>query len=171
MFNRKQYYNEYYLQHNRMSQVNMGIPYYQGSPYPNFPAQMQSSNFQPQPPIQPYYQSNVGWNYQHSSYPYPNANPYLGGKSSVQSLFQNPLEPKDPYAQHMQMNNPMNYNPYPRPNMIPKPNGGIGNIMSSFKGQDGNFDLNKMMNTAGQMMNAVSQVSSMIKGLGGMFKV
>jgi hypothetical protein len=65
----------------------------------------------------------------------------------------------------------MNYNPYPKMNTVPRPNGGLGTIMNSFKGQDGNIDINKMMNTAGQMMNAVSQVSAMVKGLGGMFKV
>jgi len=43
--------------------------------------------------------------------------------------------------------------------------------MNSFKTQDGTFDVNKMVDTAGQMMNAVTQVSSMVKGLGGMFKV
>jgi len=30
--------------------------------------------------------------------------------------------------------------------------------------------LNKMVDTAGQMVNAVSQVSSVVKGFGGMFK-
>jgi len=43
--------------------------------------------------------------------------------------------------------------------------------MNSFKGQDGSLDINKMVDTAGTMMNAVSQVSSMVKGLGGIIKV
>ncbi len=44
-------------------------------------------------------------------------------------------------------------------------------ILNSFKSQDGTVDINKMVNTAGQMMNAVTQVSSLVKGFGGMFKV
>ncbi|AEH53575.1 conserved hypothetical protein [Heyndrickxia coagulans 2-6] len=41
--------------------------------------------------------------------------------------------------------------------------------MNSFKSQDGSIDFNKMVNTAGQMINAINQVSSMVKGLGGLF--
>jgi hypothetical protein len=42
--------------------------------------------------------------------------------------------------------------------------------MNSFKSQDGTVDVNKMVNTAGQMVNAVTQVSSIVKGIGGIFK-
>jgi hypothetical protein len=55
--------------------------------------------------------------------------------------------------------------------MLPKQPGGMNSLMNSFKSQDGSVDFNKMMNTAGQMMNAVTQVTSLVKGLGGMFKV
>jgi hypothetical protein len=61
-------------------------------------------------------------------------------------------------------------NPYPKQNAIPKNPGGMQSFMNSFKSQDGSVDFNKMMNTAGQMMNAVSQVSSLVKGFGGIFK-
>jgi hypothetical protein len=54
---------------------------------------------------------------------------------------------------------------------MPKQPGGMNSLMNSFKSQDGSVDFNKMMNTAGQMMNAVTQVTSLVKGLGGMFKV
>lgn len=168
MFSHEQYLNGYYQQQNRINHLNMGNPYYPVTSYPNFPAQYQNPYFQQQAGIPPYYSMGNPQTVPYQN-PYPSA--YLN-KNHVQSIFQNPLEPKDPYASHMQMiNYPMNYNPYPKPNMIPKPNGGFGTIMNSFKGQDGNLDLNKMMNTAGQMMNAVSQVSSMVKGLGGIFKV
>jgi hypothetical protein len=175
MFSRKQNMQGYYIQQNRMDHLNMGNPYYPVTPYPNYPPPYPRPVYQHQMPVpnqfQPY--PNNGWNLQQQP-PYQNyySTPPTGVKSNVQSIFHNPLEPKEPFQSQMQMpNNPMYYNPYPKPNMIPKPNGGIGTIMNSFKGQDGNIDINKMMNTAGQMMNAVSQVSSMVKGLGGFFKV
>ena len=61
-------------------------------------------------------------------------------------------------------------NPYPKQNGNIKQPGGVQSILNSFKSQDGTVDVNKMVNTAGQMMNAVSQVSSIVKGFGGMFK-
>jgi hypothetical protein len=62
-------------------------------------------------------------------------------------------------------------NPYPKLNIMPKQPGGMHSLINSFKSQDGSVDFNKMMNTAGQMMNAVTQVTSLVKGLGGMFKI
>ena len=62
-------------------------------------------------------------------------------------------------------------NPYPKQNAMPKQPGGMQSFINSFKSQDGSVDFNKMVNTAGQMMNAVTQVSSLVKGLGGIFKV
>ncbi|WP_430755266.1 YppG family protein [Niallia circulans] len=43
--------------------------------------------------------------------------------------------------------------------------------MNSFKSQDGSLDFNKMMDTAGMMMNAMNQVTGLVKGVGGIFKV
>jgi hypothetical protein len=173
MFSRKQHHAGYHFQPNQMYYPNMGERYYPVSPYINYPSQFPVPSYQ-HPSVafqqQPFMNNNWNMNTLPNQNPYPST--YSGGKGIVQSIFQNPLEPKDPYAQQMQMGyNQMNFNPYPKPNLIAKPNGGIGTIMNSFKGQDGNIDLNKMMNTAGQMINAVSQVSSMVKGLGGMFKV
>lgn len=162
----------YNIPHNQQGFFYMGNRNQPGSPYPIFPSPMYGQYHQ-QPFVESYHQPNLhtNWNVQQV----PNQNPYfssfLGNKSPAQSIFQNPLEPKNTYPHYMQMSyQPMNLNPYPKPNMIPRPKGGIGSIMNSFKGQDGNLDLNKMINTAGQMMNAVSQVSSMVKGLGGIFK-
>jgi hypothetical protein len=67
---------------------------------------------------------------------------------------------------------PFHYSPDP-PRPISQLNqaGYTNTIMNSFKSQDGSFDFNKVMNTAGQMMGTVNQVSSLVKGLGGMFKL
>jgi hypothetical protein len=42
--------------------------------------------------------------------------------------------------------------------------------MSQFKNEDGAYDINKMMNTMGQMINTMNQVGGMLKGLVGTFK-
>ncbi|MCP3738775.1 YppG family protein [Rossellomorea sp. BNER] len=91
--------------------------------------------------------------------------------------FQNPLQSEeiDPYSNggfQQNQNNQHFANPYPKANFMKKQtSSGIGSVMNSFKSQDGSVDFNKMMNTAGQMMSAVNQVSSMVKGLGGIFKL
>jgi hypothetical protein len=176
MYRRNNFVNHYPLQQHWMDSRTAINPYHPVPTYTNIaPNPLAVSNYQPYPfvgapayePIYP------GMNHQ---YPYPLQNhqlvpPYAQNKNNILSIFQNPLEPKSPYSQMGIGQQPMIFNPYPKPNAIPKPNGGIGSIMNSFKGQDGNIDINKMMNTAGQMMNAVSQVSAMVKGLGGMFKV
>lgn len=100
---------------------------------------------------------------------YPNQ--YFPQKES-QSLFHNPLQPKEeqmPYP-YMPMNGYPIMNPYPKQSFIPKQSGGMQSILNSFKSQDGSVDLNKMISTAGQMANAVSQVTSLVKGFGGIFK-
>lgn len=95
-------------------------------------------------------------------------------QNPIQSIFQNPLdpEPDQNYAQSKQHYSVNPYmNPYPKQSFIAKQPSGVKSIMNSFKGQDGSLDINKMVDTAGTMMNAVSQVSSMVKGLGGIIKV
>jgi len=89
-----------------------------------------------------------------------------------QFLFHNPLQPNDePIPQsYMPLNGYQSLNPYPQHNLIPKQPGGMKTFMNSFKAQDGSVDFNKMINTAGQMVNAVSQVTSLVKGFGGIFK-
>jgi hypothetical protein len=158
------------------------------------------SNFQPVPRNQPYqYQAvqNMEWypyqqqspylqqNYQVPYQPYdstyqsggnllqmPNTTGYYPPKEA-QFLFQNPLQPKEempPNQYAPQMNGYTVMNPYPKPNAMLKQPGGIQSLMNSFKSQDGTVDVNKMVNTAGQVVNAVTQVSSLVKGLGGIFK-
>ncbi|WP_462411996.1 YppG family protein [Neobacillus sp. Marseille-QA0830] len=110
---------------------------------------------------------------------YGTGTPYLGmpyqpySNKDSQFLFQNPLQPKDetipqPY---MPMGGYPSMNPYPKQSFIPKQPNGMQSIMNSFKSQDGSIDFNKMINTAGQMASAVSQVTSLVKGFGGIFKV
>lgn len=102
--------------------------------------------------------------------------PYMANGTNNPSskwLFQNPLQPQeDPiYGYYSPQQENQFANPYPQQAFMPKQPTGFQSIMNSFKSQDGNLDLNKMVDTAGQMMNAVTQVSSLVKGLGGMFKV
>ncbi len=62
-------------------------------------------------------------------------------------------------------------NPYPTQNQAAKPQSSqVSSFMNQFKGQDGNVDMKKMMDTAGQMMNTVNQLNNMFKGLASTFK-
>ncbi len=62
-------------------------------------------------------------------------------------------------------------NPYPTQGQSAKPQTSqVNSFMNQFKGQDGNVDMKKMMDTAGQMMNTVNQLNNMFKGLTATFK-
>ncbi|WP_262372559.1 YppG family protein [Sutcliffiella horikoshii] len=62
-------------------------------------------------------------------------------------------------------------NPYPTQGQSTKPQTSqVNSFMNQFKGQDGNVDMKKMMDTAGQMMNTVNQLNNMFKGLASTFK-
>lgn len=117
-----------------------------------------------------------GIGFQGHDYPYQGNHPYQQEKKHKlsEAVLQNPLQqPEIPYQNQFAYgpyNQPFSH-PYPKQSTIPRPPSGMKSIMNSFKTQDGTFDVNKMVDTAGQMVNAVSQVSSMVKGLGGMFKV
>ncbi|MBM7654879.1 YppG family protein [Neobacillus cucumis] len=131
------------------------MPYYQPGPY--YQPQMQTFGQTYQPGFG---QQNLNYS---ASYP----------QKDNQFLFQNPLQPKEEMVQqpYMPMNGYPVMNPYPKNSFMPKQPGGMQSLMNSFKSQDGSVDINKMVNTAGQMMNAVSQVSNLVKGFGGIFKV
>lgn len=125
------------------------------------------------PPI-PY--GGSGFQGQGFEHPFQGNQPYQNGKKHKlsEAVLQNPLQQPEipfqnqsPYGHYQQ---PFSH-PYPKQSVIPRPPSGMKSIVNSFKSQDGTFDVNKMVNTAGQMVNAVTQVSSMVKGLGGMFKV
>lgn len=88
-------------------------------------------------------------------------------------VLQNPLHYyEDSYSAAAVKNQQQNYmNPYPKQSFIPQKQGGMKSFMNSFKSQDGSLDFNKMMDTAGMMMNAMNQVTGLVKGVGGIFKV
>ncbi|KUP08021.1 hypothetical protein Q73_07935 [Bacillus coahuilensis m2-6] len=125
----------------------------------NYPMQFYNGGYQP--PI-PYTQANGYSQYANQqSYTYPTG----------QSYFQNPLQAEEYHyfpKQVQTQNLPAYQNPYPKGSFLMDK--GKGNtIMNSFKNQEGQFDFNKVMNTTGQLMGAVNQMSAVVKGIGSMF--
>ncbi|MBM7692602.1 hypothetical protein JOC77_002032 [Peribacillus deserti] len=170
---------------NQMSfQGNAYQPYFQqpgrpGQPYMN---DTFGSNLNPYYGQQPY-QASIP---HHQNFPLP-VNSYQGqyqGHINQQQPFV-PSAPKavNPFENPLNIQQGNNYgpakqtgqlpaNPYPKQNFMQKQQSqGISSIINQFKTQDGSIDINKMMSTAGQMMNTVNQVSSIVKGFGGLFKV
>lgn len=160
-------------QQRNQQHINSNPPYLYQAPPQNFDWTL----YQQQNPQNPYYQQAFPpymQNYQAgyvSQSPAYNSQPFT--QKDSQFIFQNPLQPQEEMVQKPQYG-PMNgypvMNPYPKSSAIPKQPGGVQSFMNSFKSQDGTVDINKMVNTAGQMMNAVNQVSSLVKGFGGIFK-
>ncbi len=129
------------------------------------------------PYINPYQVGNLN-PYAHSYYMPPSQGyPEQQGQQPSYSdlVFQNPLlsqeEKQVPYNNTPYQNHEPYFHPYPKASSLAKPPSGVQSVLNSFKSQDGTLDINKMVDTAGQMMNAVSQVSSVVKGIGGIFKV
>lgn len=171
-------------------------PHYPPFPIPN-PYPIHSNQWGPYQngegrQFNPYY-VNPYWN---NNFINPGSNPYLWGMNgnyqyqggypsaqgegqpsfSVESILQNPLQPKEKQAfggtENTYMPNQYPYmHPYPKSNFTNRPPSVMNSIVKSFKAQDGSLDFNKMIDTAGQMMNTVTQVSGLVKGLGGIFKV
>jgi len=75
------------------------------------------------------------------------------------------------YQQPMYNNAGAPFNPYPKAQQQKPQPSQFQSLMSQFKSSDGNYDMNKMMNTAGQMMGAMNQLTSLVKGFSGIFKV
>lgn len=173
-----------FMNHGYPGQIRAGRPAYypinhqsipRNQPY-SYQGPIQSHDWMPYPQQVPYFQQSA----YHSNVPNGIINqqmPYPSGQNTnkdAQFLFQNPLQPQEVHSHNPYMGQVNGYplmNPYPINNGFLKQPGGIQSIMNSFKSQDGTVDVNKMVNTAGQMVNAVSQVSSLVKGLGGIFKV
>lgn len=115
---------------------------------------------------QPYPMYGVPFPHAHSQ----QVNTNLGNPNysvPVENILQNPLQPLPNYQQVQPI--PMYQHPYPKPHIPQKPLV-TNSFLSSFKNKDGTINMNKMLDTAGLMLNAVSQVSSLIKGIGGVFK-
>lgn len=165
---------------------------------PNHPNRFAQSEFRQN--ISPIVQGmsvpqNQIWGAHMNSYYSPIPGPMHGGNSSMQdyyfqqpqqlqnapnnsfsqSLFQNPLNTQEDYYGNNQQTVPLNpypyMHPYPKASFLMKQPQGMKSVLNSFKSQDGSLDINKMVDTAGQMMNAVTQVSSVVKGLSGMLKI
>jgi hypothetical protein len=106
-------------------------------------------------------------------YPYFQ-NPYVQGENIHPSYYQQQYYNPYPQQANMQpynnsmLNTPFS-NPYPT-NAFKQQNSGFQTVLAQFKKEDGTYDVNKMMNTAGQMMGTVNQVSGMVKGLSSIFK-
>ncbi|MGE8204291.1 YppG family protein [Heyndrickxia sp. NPDC080065] len=150
---------------------------------PNYPIQapflpymqeVQQTHLPFQNPYGQYQSFGVPPQFPMGSIPYnPYQQGYVDEASQQTHIFQNPLQSIDEYSINNKKPSIHNQypNPYPQGNHSIKPQGGMSSLMNSFKSQDGSIDFNKMVNTAGQMMNAVNQMSTMVKGLGGLFKV
>ncbi len=178
MFNRRRgipYYNHGYsgqMMHGNPLQLRMYQPIVRQYPYPPPFENPEWQLYQPQNPYYPQQYQPLNQAYQpivQQQY-YPVHSP---AQKDTQFLFKNPLQPQEevyPSPQPYPMAGGF-MNPYPKPNLFPKQPGGMQSLINSFKSQDGSVDFNKMVNTAGQMMNAVSQMTNLVKGLGGIFKV
>jgi len=127
----------------------------QASPFPNqsfgYTDQYTLSPFPPMVtglPVVSQYQSDF-------AHLYPN----------IQNLLDNPINPvyqnKPSLMPNQTIVTPFHANLVP-----PRPS-----ILDSFKNQNGQLDINKMVNTAGQLVGVVNQVSGLIKGFTSMFKV
>nr|MDH3093354.1 YppG family protein [Bacillus velezensis] len=80
-----------------------------------------------------------------------------------------PFAPPPPQAT-MPGGRPGFVNPYPVPRPNQRQSSQFSGILSQFKKTNGQFDFNKMIDTTGQMVSAVNQVGSLVKGLTNIFK-
>lgn len=121
-------------------------------PYPEMQQQP------PQPPdyFMPPYQGGGGMNQAPSTVYQP---PY-GYQENV------PLMQPPPGMMPMQP--PMN--PYPLPRPQKQQPSQFKSVLSQFKKTNGQYDFNKMFDTAGQMMSTMNQVGSLAKGFTSIFK-
>ncbi|PCK21075.1 spore coat protein [Bacillus pumilus] len=117
----------------------------------------------PQPPeyFMPPYQGGM------SQAPPSAYQPPYGYQENVQS-FQPPEVINQPQMQPMPMQQPMN--PYPLPRPQKQQSSQFKSVLSQFKKTNGQYDFNKMFDTAGQMMSTMNQVGSLAKGFTSIFK-
>ncbi|MCY7617074.1 YppG family protein [Bacillus pumilus] len=111
--------------------------------------------------------------------------PHQGGKSQAPSAgYQPPYgyqenvppfhppeainQPQMPPPGMMPMQQPMN--PYPLPRPQKQQSSQFKSVLSQFKKTNGQYDFNKMFDTAGQMMSTMNQVGSLAKGFTSIFK-
>ncbi|MFY4776025.1 YppG family protein [Metabacillus sp. RGM 3146] len=120
-------------------------------------------------PAQSIYQNSYGNTYQNTFHEvnqhYANPYPVQGQGGQQQGAYQQPALGQNPYNPYP--------NPYPKqvPYTKQQNSAGLQSVVSQFKKADGQMDFNKMVDTAGQMMSAVNQMSSLVKGVSSIFKV
>ena len=127
----------------------------------------------------PYYdQQPVGYqNQQYMNPMFSQTPPFSYQQNGYQQPYQSYQQPygSNSYNGNVE-NNYLNHHSYPTPYPKPIPyfkqpqSSGFQNVISQFKKSDGQLDFNKMMDTAGQMMNAVNQMGGLFKGVTSMFK-
>lgn len=115
------------------------------------------------------------WLHYFAGVSYPQAG--SGGEQiPVETVYQNPLQPSAGTGGQGEPHFLAQPFPYPRPHPnymmhFMKPPSGFQTILNSFKSEEGTLDIKKMIDTAGQMAYAVNQFQSLLKGLGGIFKM
>ena len=133
-------------------------------PYPNTPP-LYHTGFGMYPP-NGIYQAPMQIGHMH---PQHLMSPPYGGNNMPNQLFHNPLQTEEDHLHNQYNDGYAQLYQIPKLPKLPQ-TGHLNSFVNSFKSQSGSFDLNKMMDTAGQMMNALTQVSNMAKGLGSLFK-
>ncbi|OLP65030.1 hypothetical protein BACPU_19860 [Bacillus pumilus] len=136
---------------------------FQQGPFPH--PDMQQSQ-QPPEYFMPPYQAGMGQVPPAGYQPQP----LFGYQEGYQSIQQPELvnQPQVQQAGMMPMQQPMN--PYPLPRPQKQQPSQFKSVLSQFKKTNGQYDFNKMFDTAGQMMSAMNQVGSLAKGFTSIFK-
>ncbi|MFB6766522.1 YppG family protein [Bacillus altitudinis] len=121
----------------------------------------------PQPPeyFMPPYQGEM------NQPPSAGYQPLFGYQENFQPYQPQPEAMNQPQMQPpgmMPMQQPMN--PYPLPRPQKQQSSQFKSVLSQFKKTNGQYDFNKMFDTAGQMMSTMNQVGSLAKGFTSIFK-
>lgn len=152
------------------------------STYNSFQIQESTISRPPEPIPQPYYQYGQPMMYDQPM-PYLGMYAAPGGTPSTQAPFtpyptlaytsavETPLT--IPVQQPQQSTGAPPHTPYPvqQKKKQQQQQTGVGTFMNQFKTNDGaSYDVNKMMSTAGQMINTVNQFTGMFKTFGSFIK-
>lgn len=118
----------------------------------------------------PYYQPNEFQHQMHQyygpQYPYIQQNPFKINEQYQHQVHQQTFYP--PNRPQTELGGMGPAFPYPTKKKMKKEHTNP-TIMSQFKASDGNYDINKMLNTAGTMVNTMNQITGMVKQVGGFF--
>ncbi|MGL3755315.1 YppG family protein [Bacillus velezensis] len=131
-------------------------------------------------PYQNMYQQPAGYYYPQQIQPQQQIQPLQPPPYHQQGQYPQQFYPNQEYG-HMQQpfappqaampgGQPGFVNPYPVPRPNQQQSSQFSGILSQFKKTNGQFDFNKMIDTTGQMVSAVNQVGSLVKGFTSIFK-